>query len=257
MDKLEITISEPQKKLLQEITNDILDMDVTRAVSAVVRKGEKNYIYLDPSELEELVGNICFISNHEENSPKLVRQLDELAEYLENRIEDSDEEEEDYSKYSEDNGSVYILKVALDHSKRIWRKVAIRGGQTLHDLHNTMYRAFDREEEHLYSFYLPTIPAKSRTRKAILSATEYSHPYNLTDTFMYDEVPDNAATTSIESLRLFEKQKFYYLFDFGDEWWHEITVEQMYIEADNYQYPRIVNRSGDSPEQYPDPDQQR
>ena len=37
---------------------------------------------LDPSELEELVGNICFIANHEENNSELVEQLDELAEYL-------------------------------------------------------------------------------------------------------------------------------------------------------------------------------
>lgn len=87
-DKIEIPISVSQKKLLQEIINDILDMDVTRAISAVVSKGEKNYIYLDPSDLEELIGNICFIANHEENNSKLVKQLSKLAEYLEGYIDD-------------------------------------------------------------------------------------------------------------------------------------------------------------------------
>lgn len=80
--KTQIPISSQQKNLLQEITNDILDMDVTRAISAVVSKGENNYIYLDQSELDELVGNICFIANHEENDSKLVKQLDELGDYL-------------------------------------------------------------------------------------------------------------------------------------------------------------------------------
>lgn len=87
-DKIEIPISEYQKKLLQEIINDILDTDVTRAISAVVSKEEKNYIYLDPSELEELIGNVCFMANHEENNPKLVKQLDKLAEYLKGYIDD-------------------------------------------------------------------------------------------------------------------------------------------------------------------------
>ncbi|MBN2137198.1 MAG: hypothetical protein JW720_05285 [Sedimentisphaerales bacterium] len=87
-EKIKIPISESQKKLLQEISSNILDVDVARAISAIARKGNKNYIYLDPSELEELVGNICFIANHEENNTKLVKKLDELAEYLDNRMPD-------------------------------------------------------------------------------------------------------------------------------------------------------------------------
>ena len=87
-DKIEIPISEPQKRLLQEISSDILDMDVTRAICAVVSKEGKDYIYLDPSELEELVGNICFIANHEENDSKLVKQLDKLSEYLEKHLDE-------------------------------------------------------------------------------------------------------------------------------------------------------------------------
>ncbi|MCK5074671.1 MAG: hypothetical protein KAQ98_14670 [Bacteriovoracaceae bacterium] len=86
--KIEIPITKSRKKLLLDITNDILDMDVTRAISVMVLKGEKNYIYLDPSELEELVGNICFIANHEKNNPKMVKQLDKLSEYLEKYLDE-------------------------------------------------------------------------------------------------------------------------------------------------------------------------
>jgi hypothetical protein len=87
-EKIEIPITEPQKKLLQEIVNDILDMDVTRAISAVAKKEGKYYVYLDPSELEELVGDICFIANHEEKNSKLVRQLDDLSSYLEKYLDE-------------------------------------------------------------------------------------------------------------------------------------------------------------------------
>lgn len=87
-DKIEIPVSGSHKKLLQEIANDILDMDVTRAISAIVSKEGKNFVYLDPSELDELVGNICFISNHEENNPKFVKQLKKLIDHLEKYLDD-------------------------------------------------------------------------------------------------------------------------------------------------------------------------
>ena len=58
--------------------------------------------------------------------------------------------------------------------------------------------------------------------------------------------------TSIEDIDLSEKQKLYYLFDFGDMWWHEITVKKTDESADDDKYPRIIERNGESPEQYPD-----
>ena len=84
-EKIEIPIKETQKKLLQheEVSNMIIDRDVARAVSTVVSKGGKYYIYLDFSELEDLIGTICFVANHEEKNNKFVKQLSELSQYLE------------------------------------------------------------------------------------------------------------------------------------------------------------------------------
>jgi hypothetical protein len=67
---------------------------------------------------------------------------------------------------------------------------------------------------------------------------------------MFGEETSNAAVTSIESLKLNEKQKLYYLFDFGDDWWHEISVEQVDGNADEGKYPKIIERKGESPPQY-------
>ena len=52
--------------------------------------------------------------------------------------------------------SVYVFKVALSGSKRIWRRIAMRPAQTLDDLHEAIFTAFDRYDEHLYSFFFPT-----------------------------------------------------------------------------------------------------
>ena len=62
----------------------------------------------------------------------------------------------------------------------------------------------------------------------------------------------NASKTKIASLKLKPKQLFFYLFDFGDEWWHEITVESIDAPAEKGKYPRIVDSRGESPPQYPD-----
>ncbi len=70
---------------------------------------------------------------------------------------------------------------------------------------------------------------------------------------MYDEEHD-ATDATIESLGLVEKQKFYYLFDYGDEWWHEVTYEGI-EDCTRKQYPAVLLKKGDSPEQYPDSDE--
>jgi len=51
---------------------------------------------------------------------------------------------------------VYVLKVALCGSKGIWRRIAMLPAQTLDDLHEAIFTAFDRYDEHLYSFFFPT-----------------------------------------------------------------------------------------------------
>lgn len=47
-----------------------------------------------------------------------------------------------------------------------------------------------------------------------------------------------------------------YLFDFGDEWWHEITVEQIDAKPEEGGYPRVLEEHGQSPPQYPDMDEE-
>ncbi|MEI6518535.1 MAG: hypothetical protein WCO98_00595 [bacterium] len=46
---------------------------------------------------------------------------------------------------------------------------------------------------------------------------------------------------------------FLYLFDFGDEWWHEIIVEEVTTKIPlDIKYPALIAKRGKSPEQYED-----
>ena len=119
---------------------------------------------------------------------------------------------------------IYTFKVALLQDKRTYRIIEIHSEQSLHDLHMRIFNAFNRDDEsHLYSFYLPERPTQSI--RIIRAAEEYTDPRMLKGKEVND-IDDmrDAARMKIGMLRLRVKQKFYYLFDFGDCWWHEITV---------------------------------
>ena len=62
----------------------------------------------------------------------------------------------------------------------------------------------------------------------------------------------NAEKMKIRDLDLDEKDKFYYLFDFGDEWWHELSILKIADAAGSKGYPKTTKKIGDSPEQYAD-----
>jgi hypothetical protein len=149
------------------------------------------------------------------------------------------------------SNKIYEIKVKLKHAKKIWRLIAIRGDQTLDDLHNAIFNAFDRYDEHLYSFYLLEPGAKGRRRRD--GALEFTHPYNFEGgDFFQDESVSNAAEVTIDDLNLEKGQVLEYVFDFGDNWEHEINVVRIEESAERKGYPRLLKQEGESPPQYPD-----
>lgn len=146
---------------------------------------------------------------------------------------------------------IYVIKVSLMYDKAIYRKIAIRGDQTLKDLHDVIFDAFDREDEHLYSFFFPDKLTKSK--RTIIGSLEYTLT-GMGDEF-FDEGQNDASEATIQSLQLRTKQKFYYIFDWGDEWWHELTYEGV-KDIGKKDMPKVIERKGESPLQYPDYDEE-
>ena len=144
---------------------------------------------------------------------------------------------------------IFVLKVSLTYNKSIWRRIAVRGEQTLEDLHEAIYDAFDRYDEHLYSFYLapPGTTGEARWRTAVEFACDQMFEHG--DRF--DGKPEyNAAETTIQSMGLKRQRVFRYVFDYGDEWRHDIAVEQLDGEPEKGKYPKILEKHGKSPPQY-------
>jgi hypothetical protein len=152
---------------------------------------------------------------------------------------------------------VFVFKVALTYQPNIWRRIAARGNHTLHDLHEAIFDAFDRYDEHLYSFFFPKLGSKGRPLKRgeieYTSSEAADYDDELDEEF--DEGGRDASRTKLASLGLKRKQVFRYLFDWGDEWRHTITVEQIDAEPEKGKYPRVLEKHGKSPPQYPDYDE--
>jgi hypothetical protein len=87
--------------------------------------------------------------------------------------------------------AVFIFKVALTGHKGVWRRIALRGGHSLDDLHEAIFGAFDRDDEHLYSFYFPKPGTKGRSR--LRDAPEYTHPYAVEDRGAFGEASSRLA----------------------------------------------------------------
>lgn len=159
------------------------------------------------------------------------------------------------AKTQPETTSVFTFRVELKYEPEIWRRIAIRGDQTLDQLHQTIFEAFDRDDEHLYSFYLPPPGLRGRVRRKDI--VEYTHSVAVDNAAAWDDEAKvfDAAEATIDSLQLKRGRKFEYLFDFGDNWEHVLTVEQTDGLPDRKKYPRILERHGASPPQYPEFDE--
>jgi Plasmid pRiA4b ORF-3-like protein len=137
-----------------------------------------------------------------------------------------------------------MTKSFVKKNQVICRTIQIRGDQTLEDFHNTIFEAFDREEEHLYEFQIGGKgPMDPEARRYVLNIAE---GVMLTD----DEADGNVSETTIASIGLKKDESFGYWFDFGDDWWHQINLISIEEVATVGEYPKVTERIGTSPPQY-------
>lgn len=125
------------------------------------------------------------------------------------------------------------------------RTIEIRGDQTLEKLHEVIFKAFDREDEHLYEFQIggkgPNDPKARR--------------YGTFGENEAVEMAGDVTETTIDTLKFKKDETFGYWFDFGDDWWHQINVIAIEKKTAKGKYPKITDRVGQSPPQYMDIDE--
>jgi len=140
------------------------------------------------------------------------------------------------SAYS-DTHFIHRFKVSLRDRPDIWRIIDIKGNQMLSSLHKAIFKAFDRFEEHQYSFFLSNKPYDRES--------EYTSPG-----IGADGTSKLATRIRIDSVELYGGPKFLYLFDYGDEWWHNVELISVTERVTRANYPRVVKKQGKSPPQY-------
>lgn len=119
-------------------------------------------------------------------------------------------------------------------------RVAVAGDQHLTALHDAIQEAFGWADDHLYSFWLDGEFWGDPD-------TEYTRPDS-------DAEPgQHTADVAIDSLDLADGARIAYLFDFGDSWHVALTLRHR-TESDGGVYPRVLERQGTAPPQYPDED---
>lgn len=127
---------------------------------------------------------------------------------------------------------IYTFKVYFSNS--IWRKVVLSGKHTMDNLHNMILEAFNFDDDHLYSFFMD---GKKWSEDCIVS------PY---DDYGYQ----HANKVQIGMLGLRSKQRFLYLYDYGDEWTFVVEVDHL-EEIDSVSFkPYVKEGKGEAPEQY-------
>ena len=103
----------------------------------------------------------------------------------------------------------------------VWRRIVIPGNFTFHDLHNTIQSAFGWWDEHLYQFQ----------RHPFDGGWTVKEPDDKDDN--WGERPEDARETNVLTfIQHMGLEKFVYVYDFGDSWVHDITVEQIDHDTD-------------------------
>jgi hypothetical protein len=114
------------------------------------------------------------------------------------------------------------LKIRLEGIRPfIWRKFLVEDSISFHKLHEIIQWVMGWENYHLYEF-----------RVGGLSILEPHEDY-------MQDVTDSRKTRLSHILTI-EKQKFGYLYDFGDSWEHMITVEKILEKASSKKYPVCI-----------------
>jgi Plasmid pRiA4b ORF-3-like protein len=133
--------------------------------------------------------------------------------------------------------TVYVFDAELVDYQGVGCTLAVRGTQTLEDVHHGLRGAFHWDDDHLYSFWLSGVHWDS-------SETEFTAPFEM------EGSDARSSTVRLDSLDLERKQPIAYLFDFGDSWHVMLELREIVEPESGARYPKLLERRGEPPPQY-------
>jgi hypothetical protein len=133
------------------------------------------------------------------------------------------------SKPAAAKAGIVSLKITLRGSKPpIWRRILVRGGMTLGELHRAIQEAMGWYGGHLHVFDV--------------GGTEYGGR-DRDDVFGFDDEVEDVADEKRMTVNAVIKSgvdKFTYTYDFGDDWEHVIAIEKKLPAVEVKSYPACV-----------------
>jgi hypothetical protein len=130
--------------------------------------------------------------------------------------------------------TVHTVKVSLHGAKPpVWRRLELPSELTLDIVHEVMQIAFAWHGYHLHQFET--------------ACGAFGRPDDDGD-WGFEEVGDESAV-ALAQVAAEEKAKVVYVYDFGDDWRHDIVVEKITPALPGRAYPRCTGGRGWAPEE--------
>ncbi|MFV0266986.1 MAG: plasmid pRiA4b ORF-3 family protein [Draconibacterium sp.] len=155
-------------------------------------------------------------------------------------------EDDDFSKKTKpdinmnktQSNQTFQFKIQLKHITHppVWRRIKVPSDFTFYDFHYAIQISFGWQNAHLFQFS----PKGYRSWPQIKQKfdDDFGFGFNYGETFEPHEL-------TLSDIFMAEKQKFTYIYDFGDTWEHMITLEK--IEHENLVFPKIETGKGQCP----------
>ena len=147
---------------------------------------------------------------------------------------------------SQKNPSTMQLKIQLRNVTKppVWRRVLIPSDITFLELHYVIQAAFGWYNEHLFKFQ-----HRPYDREWTVEVPEKGEDFGVGLMGMFGFGPEqkDARSTKVGPfLRSKLLQKFVYIYDFGDDWVHDITIEEV-ATGKALLFPRCIDGKGACP----------
>ena len=119
------------------------------------------------------------------------------------------------------------------------RVIAMDDGASLLDLHEAIQDAVSFGRDHPFEFYTANSASAQADRNWIAIAGDW------------EEKKAVFRATRLRDILPLGRKKLYYWFDFGDRWIFEIRKMRSRRGDESISRPRVLERIGPAPEQYP------
>jgi len=134
---------------------------------------------------------------------------------------------------------IFTLKVYSD--EKVYRVIEIPGEKSLYDLAEAIVKAFGFNFDHAFGFY-----------NNIENLYESDEVYELFVDMGQSE-PGKKGVKDEDVCNVFELNKqMIFLFDYGDDWMFLVECNGISDRVPKVRYPKVVQRVGKAPEQYPE-----